>query len=144
METLAVNRRVRIPLDEFEFTFARGSGPGGQNVNKVSSKAILRWRVGSSLSLPDDVRDRFVKLFHNRITTEGDLVVHSQRFRDQPKNVADCLEKLAAMLALAAKPPATRKIPKPPRAVIEDRLRRKRRQSEKKQARSSAAVERTD
>ncbi len=132
---LMVTPRLRIPLAEFEFGFARCSGPGGQYVNKVNSKALLRWPILASPSLPEVVRERFRQRFGNRITTEGDLLITSQRYRDQARNVDDCLEKLRAMLASAAAPPMRRKRTKPSRGSIERRLGEKRRRSEKKQAR---------
>ncbi|HVX64161.1 MAG TPA: alternative ribosome rescue aminoacyl-tRNA hydrolase ArfB [Pirellulales bacterium] len=132
---LAVNSRLRIPLDEFEFTFARSSGPGGQNVNKVSSKALLRWPIQTSPSLPEAVRSRFLGKYGNRVTTDGDLLISSQRYRDQRRNVDDCLEKLRVMLAEAAAPPVRRKRTKPSRGSIERRLEAKRQQSTRKQAR---------
>lgn len=132
---LIVNHRLRIPLAEFEFRFARSSGPGGQNVNKVNSKALLRWPIATSTSLPDAVRQRFRERYGNRITADGDLLIASQRFRDQARNVDDCLDKLRAMLALVAAPPVRRKRTKPSRASIERRLGAKRRRSEKKQSR---------
>lgn len=132
---LIVNHRLRIPLAEFEFRFARSSGPGGQNVNKVNSKALLRWPVLASPSLPEAVRERFRQRYGNRITADGDVLIVSQRYRDQARNVDDCLEKLRAMLASAAVAPPRRKRTKPSRASIERRLGAKRRQSEKKQTR---------
>ncbi len=96
---LTINPRVRIALSEFSFTFVRSSGPGGQNVNKVASKAVLRWDVAASASLPDDVRQRFLEQYARRITNEGELVLSSQRYRDQGRNVADCLERLQKAMA---------------------------------------------
>ena len=132
---LSVNSRLRIPLSEFEFTYARSSGPGGQNVNKVNSKALLRWPVRTSTSLPEPVRQRLLSRYGNRITAEGDLLISSQRFRDQARNVDDCLERLREMLILAATPPTRRKRTKPTRASIKRRLENKRHKSEKKQGR---------
>ena len=132
---LEVGRRIHIPLRELGFTFARSSGAGGQNVNKVNSKATLRWDVAGSPSLPDDVRERFHSRFARRITREGELVLTSQRFRDQGRNVADCLEKLRAMLAEVATRPRRRRATKPSRASRERRLRHKRAASERKQRR---------
>ncbi len=93
---LIISPQLRIPLREFQFTFARSGGPGGQNVNKVSSKATLRWPVLQSLSLPGPVRTRLLEKIGPRLTATGDLLVTSQRFRDAGRNVADCLEKLRA------------------------------------------------
>lgn len=136
MRTLDVNRRIRIPLSEFEFTFARSSGPGGQNVNKVNSKAVLRWPIKASTSLPNDVRERFLQKFAGRITTDGELVLSSQQFRDQPRNVADCLDKLRAMLLAATRIPTKRKATKPSRAMVEQRLQQKQKRAKKKRART--------
>jgi ribosome-associated protein len=132
---LAVNSRLRIPLAEFEFTFARSSGPGGQNVNKVNSKALLRWPIRTSPSLPQAVRDRFLGKYGNRVTSEGDLLISSQRYRDQGRNVDDCLDKLRTMLAEVASPPVRRKRTKPTRGSIERRLQTKRQKSARKQGR---------
>ena len=132
---LVVNSRLRVPLEEFSFTFARSSGPGGQNVNKVNSKALLRWPVAASPSLPAGVRERFLKSYASRITTEGELVMMSQRYRDQGRNVDDCLEKLREMLAAVAAAPVRRKRTKPSRASIERRLEAKRHKSSRKQSR---------
>lgn len=138
---LTVNSRLRIPMDEFEFTFARSSGPGGQNVNKVSSKALLRWPIRTSPSLPEAVRGRFLGKYGNRVTSDGDLLISSQRYRDQRRNVDDCLEKLRVMLAEAAAPPLRRKRTKPSRGSIERRLETKRQQSARKQARRQTFYE---
>ena len=132
---LIVNSRIRIPMAEFQFTFARSSGPGGQNVNKVNSKAMLRWRVLESRSLPDDVRERLLTRYGKRITGEGDLIVSSQRFRDQGRNVSDCLEKLREMLAAIATPPKRRRPTRPSRAAIARRVETKQKRSRQKQMR---------
>ena len=132
---LVVNRRIRVPLRELQITFVRSSGPGGQNVNKVNSKAVLRWDVAATPSLPDDVRRRFQTRFARRITTEGELVLSSQRFRDQGRNVADALEKLRAMLEEVATAPRKRRPTRPSRAARERRLSDKRAASGRKSLR---------
>jgi ribosome-associated protein len=132
---LVVNRQLQIPLAEFEITFARSGGPGGQNVNKVNSKAVLRWGVRSSTSLPDDVRQRFMQRYSARLTNEGELLLTSQRYRDAPRNAQDCLDKLRAMLLAVATPPKRRRATRPTRGSVERRLQAKRRQSSVKQRR---------
>lgn len=132
---LVVNRRISIPLREFRFTFSRASGPGGQHVNKVNTKATLRWPVSTTGNLPEDVRERFVARYRRRITTEGDLVLSSQRFRDQGRNVADCLAKLRDMVEQVATAPKKRKPTKPSRGSRERRLEGKRQTSQRKQSR---------
>ncbi|HEY9786803.1 MAG TPA: alternative ribosome rescue aminoacyl-tRNA hydrolase ArfB [Candidatus Obscuribacterales bacterium] len=135
MLVLSVGSNIYIPISEFEFTFARSGGPGGQNVNKVNSKAVLRWRVTESPSLPDDVKERFLERFGRRVTTDGDVLVTSQRYRDQDRNVDDCLEKLRAMIETVAEAPATRRPTKPSAAVKRRRAETKRKASAKKQQR---------
>ncbi len=132
---LVINPHLKIPLREFQFTFARSSGPGGQNVNKLNTKALLRWPVMKSSSLPEAVRRRLLSKYHRRVNSEGEFLIGSQRFRDAGRNVADCLEKLRQMLAEAATPPKPRKRTRPTRASVRRRLDQKRKQSQKKQRR---------
>lgn len=123
---LAVNQRIQIPDEEFDWSYARSGGPGGQNVNKVSSKAVLRWALTTSPSLPHDVLARFRSKFANRITTEGELVMSSERYRDQERNRQDCLEKLTAMLLEVAEPPKPRRVTRPSKASKARRVAAKR------------------
>lgn len=134
---LDVNSRIQIPSEEFHFSYSRSSGPGGQNVNKVSSKATLHWSVGTSPGLPDDVRARFRARYRHTINKEGMVVLQSQRYRDQPKNAADCLEKLRAMLLAVATTPKVRRASRPSKGSKERRLRAKHAGSERKQGRRS-------
>ncbi|MGK5081797.1 alternative ribosome rescue aminoacyl-tRNA hydrolase ArfB [Bdellovibrionota bacterium FG-1] len=124
--------KFKIPLAELECDYARSSGPGGQNVNKVNSKCILRWAVASSPSLPADVRRRFVERFANRITHEGDLVLMSDRFRDQKRNFEDCVDKAQTMLDAVAVPPKKRVKTKPTKGSKRRRLEEKTANSQKK------------
>ena len=123
---------VPLPLSELHFSFARSSGPGGQNVNKVESKAVLRWDVGASRAVPAAVRARFRARFARRITGEGVLIVASQRHRERERNVADCLAKLDAMLAEVARPEKPRRPTRPSRGAKERRLAEKRHASRRK------------
>src|SRR6478736_1219361 len=99
---LRINPQISIPRSEICFTFVRSSGPGGQNVNKVASKAVLRWDAAGSQTLPQDVKARFLAQQHHRLTTLGELVLTSQRYRDQERNRQDCLDKLRGFLQQAA------------------------------------------
>jgi ribosome-associated protein len=132
---LEINDRIRIPEEEFIWSYVRSSGPGGQNVNKVSSKAVLRWNVVASLSLPVDIKTRFQKQQGSRITSEGDLLIASQRYRDRERNRLDCLEKLSAMLQAAAVAPKPRRKTKPSAGSKERRLAEKKRRSDRKSSR---------
>ena len=138
---LEVTPTIRIPLDEFEWSFARSGGPGGQNVNKVASKAVLRWHFASSPSIPEEVKSRFRERFPSRITTEGELVLASELTRDQGRNREDCLEKLAAMLRTAAVRPKVRRPTKPSKASKRRRVDAKRRQSARKAGRRTPSGE---
>lgn len=132
---LEVTSSIKIPREEFEFTYARSSGPGGQNVNKVNSKVLLRWRITESPSLREDVRQRFLEKFKTRVTQDGDLIITSQRSRDQAKNVDDCLEKLREMIKAVAIPPKKRRPTNPSKASKKRRLADKKAVGAKKQGR---------
>ena len=132
---LKVSVQLSIPLREFDFSFARSSGPGGQNVNKVNTKVTLRWDVDASESLPVAIGERFRKKYARRINKEGILILQSQRFRDQGRNVADCLAKLREMLASVETAPKKRRPTKKSRASNERRLQEKKQRSQKKQQR---------
>ena len=132
---LLINEKLQIPLREFKFRFARSSGPGGQNVNKLNTKATLIWAIAGSQSISASHKTRFFASYGRRISTDGVLQIQSQGFRDQGRNVADCLEKLRAMLQGTFLPAKPRKATKPRKAAIERRLREKSRQADKKRAR---------
>ena len=125
----AVNDSIQIPDEELVFSFARSSGPGGQNVNKVASKAILHWAVAQNTSIRDDVKERLRNLFPSRFTVNGQFVIQSQEFRDQERNRVACLEKLREFLLAAAKAPKKRRLSKPSRGSKERRLAAKKRRA---------------
>jgi ribosome-associated protein len=139
--SIRITRQIEIPRSEIRFSFVRSSGPGGQNVNKVASKAVLRWGVARSAALPDDVRERFLARFPRRVNDRGELVIASQRYRDQAKNVGDCVSKLREMLLSVATLPKPRKKSKVPKAAREARLQQKRITAAKKQRRKLPPVE---
>jgi ribosome-associated protein len=133
--------KIKIPVNECQFSFARSSGPGGQNVNKVNSKAILRWVVTVSHSLPEDVKARFLAKYARRISKDGDLILSSQKYRDQNRNIDDCLQKLTAMITSVAVMAAPRKATKPSRTAKLRRLQSKREHSVKKQQRRAPKID---
>jgi len=126
---------ITIPMSELELQYVRSRGPGGQNVNKVATKAVLRWNVTDSPSLPDTVRRRFLELHANRINKEVELVLSSDRFRSQSRNSEDCLDRLRELVAEAIPEPVIRKKRKPSKGAKRRRLEDKRRQSQKKRNR---------
>lgn len=129
---LSISANLAIPDDELQFTFSRSSGPGGQNVNKVNSKATLRWNVRASASLPEGVKQRFTQKFGSRLTKEGELLLVSQEYRDQPKNIQACLDRLREMILLVLIPPKKRRPTKPTRGSKIRTLEAKHRRSQTK------------
>lgn len=126
---LVINDRIAIPEDELQFSYARSGGPGGQNVNKVSSKVFLHWNLAANSSVPAEVMERLRQQQRNRITVDDVLVLQSQSFRDQEKNRQECLEKLRDFLLQATTVPKKRKATKPTRGSKERRLNAKKRRS---------------
>ena len=138
---IIVNDRIRIPESELAIDFARSGGPGGQNVNKVASKAIVRWNPGASHSLPEPVRARLIAKLGHRLTNTGDLIVTSQRTRDQSRNLEDCREKLRLYVLDAANPPRPRKPTRPTLASKRRRAEAKTRRSQTKQGRRGPSLD---
>ncbi|REJ72451.1 MAG: aminoacyl-tRNA hydrolase [Planctomycetota bacterium] len=139
--TLTVSRSIRIPLSEFEFSFARSSGPGGQNVNKVNSKVQLRWDLAGCESMPEQTLQRFRTLNRRRINSDGVFQISSQRFRDQSRNKSDCLEKLRELILAAHAAPKKRKPTRVPRSAHARRLEAKRQRSQRKAGRRKPGLD---
>lgn len=126
-----------IPDSEVSVRHARSSGPGGQNVNKVSTKVELRFHFAASQSLDSAQKRRLQRTFPSHVTQGGELVVSSDRFRSQHRNHQDALERLVQILLSIRRGPKRRVATKPTTASKERRLSAKRRQSERKRERQS-------
>ncbi len=134
---IPITETLQIPESELSWSYARSGGPGGQNVNKVESKVLLRWGLAASLAVPDPVKDRIRSAHPSRLTVEGDLLVVSQRYRDQERNRQDCAEKLSEIVRLALTPPKPRRPTKPTWGSKQRRLSDKKKQGERKAGRKS-------
>jgi len=120
-------------LPELEFTTSRSSGPGGQNVNKVSTKIILRWNVLHSTLITDEQKVLLLNKLSSQLTREGELIINSQESRSQLQNKETAVEKLDALLRKALTKPKARKPTKPTKSSKVKRVDNKKRHAEKKQ-----------
>jgi ribosome-associated protein len=132
---LRITPLLAIDESELDFAFVTASGPGGQNVNKVASAAQLRFDAACSPALDAAQKARLACLAGRRMTREGVIVIHAQRFRSQERNRQDATERLVALLRAAASPPKARRKTRPSRAAAERRLAEKRRQGTRKSER---------
>jgi ribosome-associated protein len=131
---IKVTGTIQLDESEIEFDYIRASGPGGQNVNKVSSAAQLRFNTYSD-SVPEDVRARLIEHAGNKINKDGVLIINASRFRSQERNRQEAIDRLVALLREAAEKPKAREKTKPTAKSKQRRLEDKRRQSEKKRLR---------
>jgi ribosome-associated protein len=130
-----VTGRVRIPASELSLSFARSGGPGGQHVNRTATKVQLRWNLRASAALSEGDRAWLEGRLAARLTVEGDLIVASERHRDQRRNVEDALERFRETLRRALARPRPSKRTKPARVARERRLEEKKRRARTKRDR---------
>lgn len=134
-DMIKVSQKFIFDESEVEFTFIRSPGPGGQNVNKVASAVQLRFNVFHSKSLPEEIRARLISKLHNRLTTQGELLIKATSYRTQERNKQDALNRLVEILKQAAIRPKKRKKTKPTKASVERRLQNKKKQGKNKSLR---------
>jgi ribosome-associated protein len=138
VQDIVVTPGLTIPGSELSIQFARAGGPGGQNVNKVSSKVDLRWNPATSGALGEDDRTWLLQRLRSRLTADGTLIVTSTKTRDQIQNRDDATSKLALIVRAALDRPKPRRVTKPSRASKRRRVADKRHHAEIKRGRRGA------
>ena len=137
---IAVTQSISIPIEEVELSAIRASGPGGQNVNKVSSAVHLRYNILQS-SLPEFYKQRLMALRDQRITKEGIIIIKAQQYRSWDKNRAEAIQRLKLLLQSVATLPKARKATKPSRSSQRKRLDKKTLHGQKKALRSKRILD---
>ncbi len=138
---IGVTPDIAIGEHEIKYDFVRSSGPGGQNVNKVSSAVQLRFDVNGSASLPPEVKTRLRKLAGKKLSTDGILIIQASRFKSQEKNRQDAIERLVCLIQQATVKPKKRVKTRPSRKAKQRRLETKRHRSRLKRTRRAVGGE---
>ena len=132
---ITITPELTIPAREISFSMCKSGGPGGQHVNKVNSKVLLRWDFAGNTEISEEIRQKIASHCRTYVIESGELLITSTRFRSQQQNMEDCVAKLQEMLQKALAPKKKRRKTRVPKAIKEKRLEDKKKRAVKKQQR---------